>query len=62
MGMVALILGILGGLCGVMGIITITEVASFLGAEYTWMFWFGVCGLLLLGSIACSFGGRGGYE
>ena len=62
MGMLALILGGLGGLCGVMGILTITEVASWLGAEYTWGFWFAVGGLLLLGSIVCSFGGRGGYE
>jgi hypothetical protein len=62
MRMLALILGALGGLCGVMGIITITGVVELLGAEYTWEFWFMVAGLLLLGAIVCSLGGHGKYE
>ena len=61
--MSAWILGILGGLCAVMGIITATEVVP----EYaglTWMFWLVLSGILLLASIAFSVGGGGGegYE
>ena len=63
MGMSAWILGILGGLCAVMGIITATEVVP----EYaglTWMFWLMLSGILLLASIAFTVGGGGGegYE
>jgi len=62
MGMSALIFGILGGLCAVMGIITATEVVP----EYaglTWMFWLVLSGILLLASIAFTIGrGSGGYE
>ena len=59
--MVALswILGIFGGLCAVMGIITATEVIP----EYaglTWIFWFVLSVILLLGSIAFSVGRTGG--
>ena len=61
--MSALISGILGGLCAVMGIITATEVVP----EYaglTWMFWLVLSGILLLASIAFTVGGGGGegYE
>ena len=58
--MSAWILGILGGLCAVMGIITATEVVP----EYaglTWMFWLVLSGILLLASIAFTVG-RGGGE
>jgi uncharacterized membrane protein YedE/YeeE len=62
MGIVSLLLGLLGGLCGILGMLT------FLGAippfipdelaigEYvaTTAFWWGLAGLLLLGSIAVS--------
>ena len=61
MGMSAWILGILGGLCAVMGIITATEVVS----EYaglTWMFWLVLSGILLLASIAFSAGRGSSYE
>jgi len=61
MGMSAWILGILGGLCAVMGIITATEVVS----EYaglTWMFWLVLSGILLLASIAFSVGRGSSYE
>ena len=60
--MSAWILGILGGLCAVMGIITATEVVP----EYaglTWMFWMVLSAILLLASIAFTVGGGGGsYE
>ena len=60
MGIAALVIGIIGGLCGVMGVITSfdildDQVISKLGnSEY--MFWFLASGVLLLGSIAISVG------
>ena len=60
MGWLALAIGVIGGLCGVMGVITCFEifdepVISKLGSgEY--MFWFLAAGILLLGSIAISVG------
>ena len=61
MGMLAWILGTLGGLCAVMGIITATEVVPLLGTALTWMFWFGLAGILFLACIACAVG-RSEYE
>jgi len=61
MGMSALIFGILGGLCAVMGIITATEVVPEY-AELSWMFWMVLSGILLLASIAFTVGRGGGYE
>ncbi len=62
MGMSALILGILGGLCAVMGIITATAVIPEF-AELSWMFWMVLSGILLLASIVFTVGrGGGGYE
>ena len=52
MGVLALILGLLGGLCGVVGIITAAEVIPLIGAEFTWVFWFWLAGILLLATIA----------
>ena len=52
MGVFALILGVLGGMSGVMGILTAAELVPSLGDEFTWLFWFWVAGLLLLGNIA----------
>ena len=61
MGMSALISGILGGLCAVMGIITATEaVPEYAGL--TWMFWMVLSGILLLASIAFIMGRGSGYE
>ena len=61
MGMSAWILGILGGLCAVMGIITATEaVPEYAGL--TWLFWLVLSGILLLGSIAFIVGRGSGYE
>ena len=60
MGIAALVIGIIGGLCGVMGVITSFDILddpiiSKLGSgEY--MFWFLAAGVLLLGSIAISVG------
>jgi len=63
MGILVLVIGVLGGLCGVMGIITCFDileepVITKLGdAEF--FFWFMVAGILLLGSIALSVGYKG---
>ena len=60
MGMLAWIVGLLGGLCMVMGLVTITEVIPSLGAEFTWMFWFVLSAILFLMSIAFAVGRSGG--
>jgi len=68
MFILAWILAILGGLCGVMGILTAVEVLPEAAvipevAGLTWMFWFVLAGILLLGTIAASVcRGGGGYE
>ena len=62
MGTAALIFGIIGGLCAAMGVVTALGVAPLLGAEYTWIFWFGISALLLLICIAFALGRGGSYE
>lgn len=59
MGTMAAITGAIGGLCAVLGLITITEVMPPLGEQYTWMFWFMLSAILLLAAIALAVG-RGG--
>lgn len=60
MGIAAAIIGAVGGLCAVIGIITAAGVIPLIMPEFTWMFWFVLSAILLLGSIAFSFGR--GYE
>ena len=60
MGITAAIIGAVGGLCAVMGIITAAEVIPLVMSQFTWMFWFVLSAILLLASIALSFGR--GYE
>ena len=48
---VAWIAGIIGGLCMAMGIVTAAEAIPLLSAEFTWLFWFALSGILLLISI-----------
>jgi len=62
MGLMALIFGLIGGLCAVMGVITALGVIPLLGTELTWFFWFMVSAILLLISIAFAVGRGGGYE
>ena len=62
MGIMAAIVGAVGGLCAVMGIVTAAEVILPLDAQFTWMFWFVLSAILLLGSIALAVGRGGGYE
>jgi hypothetical protein len=56
MGILALILGILGGLCAIMGIIIATEAVSLVGdalpGAFTETFWLILSGVLLLACIA----------
>ncbi len=54
MGILAWILGILGGLCAVMGIVTAAGVDTLLSAEFTAMFWLALGTVLLLGCIAAA--------
>ena len=61
MGILALVFGILGGLCAVMGIITAAEVIPLLGVEFTTMFWLTLGAILLLACIAFAVS-RSGYE
>jgi len=61
MSIMAAIIGGIGGLCAVMGIITAVEVIPLITPQLTWMFWFVLSAILLLGSIALALG-RGGYE
>ena len=61
MSIIAAIAGAIGGLCAVMGIITAVEVIPLITPQLTWMFWFVLSAILLLGSIALALG-RGGYE
>ena len=58
-----LIFGILGGICAVLGGLTVGGVMPLLGAELTWMFWFILAGVLLLVAITCNTyrGGSGEY-
>jgi len=62
MGILALVLGILGGLCAVMGIITATEVVTWfdtaLPKTFTETFWLTLAGVLLLACIATALSRR----
>ncbi len=69
MGMLALVIGLLGGACGVAGILTALEVApTIIEAEEaigpiaaSTAFWWGLAAILLLASIAIAVG-RGPAE
>ncbi|MCK4368847.1 MAG: hypothetical protein KAV68_04185 [Dehalococcoidales bacterium] len=56
MGMLGGIVCVLAALCGVMGILTATDVISPLSAELTWLFWFALSGILFIASIALGTG------
>ena len=56
MGMLSGIVCVLAALCGVMGILTATDVISPLSAELTWLFWFALSGILFIASIALGTG------
>ena len=55
MAILAWILGILGGLCAVMGIVTALDMVEFLNsfpADFNTMFWMVLAAILFLGTIA----------
>lgn len=57
MAILALVFGILGGLCAVMGIVTATEAIPLLAelpASFTAIFWLALGAILLLACIACA--------
>ena len=56
MGTAGLIFGILGGICAVLGGLTVGGVIPLLATELTWMFWLVMAGVLLLASIAFNVG------
>jgi hypothetical protein len=62
MGAIAAVLGSIGGLCAVLGIVTALEITPDIGEQFTWMFWFVLSALLLLGTIALTTGRGGGVE
>lgn len=62
MGLTALVFGLIGGLCMIMGIITALEVVPLVSAQLTWMFWFVLSAILMLICIAFALGRGGGYE
>ena len=62
MGLFAAILGGIGGLCAVMGVITALEVIEPVTTELTWMFWFVLSAVLLLGAIALQQGRGPGQD
>lgn len=61
MGLTAVILGVIGTLCAAMGIVTAAEVIAPIMPQFTWIFWFALSGLLVLGAIAFSVS-RGYFE
>ena len=61
MGVLALILGILGGLCVIMGVIIAVGVALVLPVGLTSVFWLGLGGVLFVAAIL-SLVGRGTSE
>lgn len=52
MGITALIVGIFGGLCAVVGIITAVEIIPAVMPQLTWEFWFMLSAILYLTAIA----------
>ena len=59
MGVIAWILGTIGGLCAVMGIITATEVVPLFGDSLTVEFWLMLSIVLFLACIASVISPRG---
>ena len=53
MGVLALILGILGGLCTVTSIITAAQVIPMVFVGFTEIYWLGLAGVLFVAAITC---------
>ncbi|MBA7670624.1 hypothetical protein ES703_78770 [subsurface metagenome] len=61
MGVLALVLSIIGGLCTIMSIITAAEAIPMVFVGFTGIYWLGLAGVLLVAAITCLVA-RGGYE
>ena len=55
MGVLALILGILGGLGTIMSILTAAEVIPMVFVGFTDIYWLGLSGVLFVAAITCLF-------
>ena len=53
MGVLALILGILGGLCTIAGVLTAAGLISPVSAAFTGIFWLGLAGVSFVAAITC---------
>ena len=53
MGVLALVLGILGGLCVIMSVITAVQVIPIYFIGFTDIYWLGLAGILFIATIAC---------
>ena len=62
MGVLALILGMLAGLCTIMGIVTAFEVVSLVFASFTETFWLLLAGVLFLAATTSLLSRGGNYE
>lgn len=62
MGIIAAIVGGIGGLCAVMGIVTATGTIQLVMPQFTWQFWFALSVILLLASIVFILGRGEGYD
>ena len=56
MAIVSAVLGAIAALTTLMGVLRITDALpeSFIGAQYTWTFWFWISALLFLGAITAA--------
>jgi len=61
MGVFAMILGLLGALCAILGVLITLEIFPPIHPAFTWELWLSIAAILLLGSIA-SKGSGGGYD
>ena len=62
MGVLAMILVILGGLCTVMSIITVIEVIPQVFIGFTGIYWLGLAGILFVAAITCLVARGSTYE
>jgi len=63
MGVLALILGILAGLCTIMSVLTATEVIPLVFIGFTDIYWLGLAGILFVATITCLVArGAGTYD
>ena len=62
MGAFALVLGLLGWVCAILGIVTATGALPPVHDAFTWELWFWLAAILLLTTIACALGRGGTYE